>query len=283
MTAPPGSPSTSALDPPRLLDIAGRVLDDAAEAFVAGVGAPSAVAKGGNDFATQVDLDLERRIAAELTQTTQIPVHGEEFGGADLTDGPVWVVDPVDGTFNYSSGMPLSAILLGLLVDGEPVLGLTWVPLVGQRFAGHVEGPLRTDGVVAAPLQDTALDRAVVAYGPFDVAGGGRYPGAQRAELLSALSTRVARIRMTGSTGVDMAYTAAGIFGGAIAFGRHAWDNAAGAALVRAAGGVATDLAGRPWTVESPSLLAAAPGLHDELLEVIGQVVGTDWSTEAPR
>ena len=92
---------------------------------------------------------------------------------------------------------------------------------------------------------------------------GGRYP-VRSVPMCCGLSSRVARVRMTGSTGVDLSFTAAGIFGGAVIFGRHAWDNAPGTALVRAAGGVATDLAGAPWTVNSPSLVVGAPGLHSE-------------------
>ncbi len=270
----------SVTDHTALLHTAGEILDSVAEYFVDGLGAPSAVEKGATDFATQVDLDLERRIAADLTERTAIPVHGEEFGGPPVTEGAVWVLDPVDGTYNYSSGMPLTGILLGLLVDGEPVLGLTWLPLLGRRYAGRVDGPLYVAGHPVAPLEATELASSVVSYGPFNVAGHGRYPGARRADVLSALSSRVSRLRMTGSTGVDMAYTAAGVFGGAIAFGRHAWDNAAGAALVRAAGGVATDLSGAPWTASSPSLVCAAPRLHTELMAVIAEVVGDEWGAQ---
>ncbi|MEE4023117.1 inositol monophosphatase [Gordonia sp. PKS22-38] len=262
-----------------LLQTAGDILDSAVDDFVAGLGAPSAVAKGATDFATQVDLDLERRIATELVERTGIPVHGEEFGGPSVTEGTVWVLDPVDGTYNYSTGMPLAAILLGLLVDGEPVLGLTWLPLLGRRFAGHVDGPLLVDGHPVPPLDRLDLQAGVIAYGPFNAASQGRYAGARRVDVVRALSSRIARLRMTGSTGVDMAYTAAGVFGGAVAFGRHAWDNAAGAALVRAAGGVATDLGGTPWTATSTSLVCGAPGLHEELMAVIGDVVGDEWGT----
>jgi myo-inositol-1(or 4)-monophosphatase len=265
------------MDHQRLLDIASAVLDSAVDEFVAGLGAPSAVEKGVTDFATQVDLDLERRLAAELADRTQIPVHGEEFGGPPVTEGTVWVLDPVDGTYNYSTGVPMAGILLGLLVDGDPVLGLTWLPLLGRRYAAHVDGPLLADGAPAPALAPLDLKASAIAYGPFNAAGHGRYPGARRADVIRALSSRVARLRMTGSTGVDMAYTAAGIFGGAIAFGRHAWDNAAGAALVRAAGGVATDLSGAPWTASSPSLVCAAPGVHEEIMAVIADVVGDEW------
>ena len=74
---------------------------------------------------------------------------------------------------------------------------------------------------------------------------------------------------MHGATGIDLAYVAAGILGGAISFGHHIWDHAAGVALVRAAGGVVTDLAGEPWTSSSPSALAAAPGVHEEILKIV--------------
>lgn len=269
----PGTPDLAGL-----LETAAGILDSVVDEFVAGLGAPSAVAKGGNDFATQVDLDLERRIGAELRRSTGIGVHGEEFGGPPVDTGTVWVLDPVDGTYNYSTGMPHTGILLGLLVDGDPVLGLTWLPLTNRRFAGHVDGPLLVDGVETTLTSTTRLSSSAIAYGPFNAAHGGRYPGARRADLLRELSARAGRLRMTGSTGVDMAYAAAGIVGGAIAFGRHAWDHAAGAAMVRAAGGIATDLAGNPWTASTPSLVAAAPGIHEELMALIDEVIGGDWS-----
>ncbi len=276
------SGTLATLDLPRLLDVASEVLDSVSEEFTSGLGAPSALAKGGTDFATQVDLDLERRIAAEITEKTGIGVHGEEFGGPGLVDGAVWVLDPIDGTYNYSTGMPLTGILLALLVDGEATLGLTWLPLQGQRYAGIVDGTFLANGAPAPSLRAGSLDTAAIAFGAFNATHhGGRYPGPRRVDLLRELSGRVGKLRMTGSTGIDMAYTAAGIFGGAIAFGRHAWDNAAGAALVRAAGGIATDLSGAPWTVSSPSLVAAAPGVHQELMDVINTIVGTEWSQDA--
>lgn len=271
------SPTAAALDFPQLLATAGTILDSAAERFVEGLGAPSAVDKGGTDFATQVDLDLERFIGGELAERTRIPVHGEEFGGVDVFDGPVWVLDPVDGTFNYSAGMPLTGVLLGLLVDGEATLGLTWLPLLGRRYSAHVDGPLFVDGKPVPPMKDLPLEEAAIAFGPFDADSGGRYAGSRRADLLRELSSRASRIRMTGSTGVDMAFTAAGVFGGAVAFGRHPWDNAAGAALVRAAGGVATDIHGEPWTVASPSLVAGAPTVHGELMQTISEAV-QEWA-----
>ena len=77
---------------------------------------------------------------------------------------------------------------------------------------------------------------------------------------------------MHGATGLDLAYVSSGILSGAISFGHHIWDHAAGVALVRAAGGIVTDLAGVPWTVASKSALAAAPGVHERMLEIVRSV-----------
>lgn len=255
-----------------LVTAAATILDDAAKPFIAGHRADSAVQKKGNDFATEVDLAIERQVVAALESTTGIGVHGEEFGGADLRSRHVWVLDPIDGTFNYAAGLPTAGILLGLLREGEPVAGLTWLPFTGQRYTAVVGGPLRVNGIEQPRLERTNLDDAVVGSGSFNIDSRGRFPGAYRVAFLEKLSQKCSRMRMHGATGVDFAYAAAGVLGAAISFGHHVWDHAAGVALVRAAGGVVTDLAGEQWTIESQSALAGSPGVHGELLEVFRSI-----------
>ncbi len=251
---------------------AAEILDTAARPFVEGHRADSAVQKKGNDFATEVDLAIERQVVEALNAKTGIEVHGEEFGGADVDSPLVWVLDPIDGTFNYAAGSPMAAILLALLRDGEPVAGLTWLPFTGQRYTAVIGGPLYANGVAQPPLKSAGLADCVVGTGTFNIDSRGRFPGRYRVALLESLSRRCNRIRMHGATGVDLAYTAAGILGGAISFGSHVWDHAAGVALIRSAGGIVTDLAGNPWTPKSQSALAGMPGVHDELLEIVNSV-----------
>lgn len=251
---------------------AAAILDRAAVPFVDGHRAQSAVHKQGNDFATEVDLALERQIVAELERATGIAVHGEEFGGADLDAPWVWVVDPIDGTFNYAAGSPMASILLGLLREGKPVAGLTWLPFTGQRYTAVAGGALRSDGVERPSLGSSPLADCVVGVGSFNVLGRGRYPGRWRLAVFAELSRVCSKIRMHGSIGVDMAYVADGILGATIHFGGQVWDHAAGVALVRAAGGIVTDLAGQPWTPETRGILAAAPGTHGEMLDLIRRV-----------
>lgn len=252
-----------------LVSEAAAILDEAVKPFLAGLGADSAVKKKGDDFATEVDLAIERQVVDALTAKTGIGVHGEEFGGADVDSPLVWVLDPIDGTINYAAGLPTAAILLALVRNGEPVAGLTWLPFTDQKFTAVVGKPLYVNGIPRPPLERAAVADCVIGTGTFDVDSRGRFPGRFRLAIVERLSRKCSRMRMHGAIGLDLAYTAAGILGGAIAFGGHVWDHAAGVALVRAAGGVVTDLAGEQWTVESKSALAGAPGVHEELLDIV--------------
>ncbi|RAV15814.1 inositol monophosphatase [Mycolicibacterium sp. GF69] len=261
-----------AADLDALVAEAAQILDDAATPFIEGHRAESAVQKKGNDFATEVDLAIERQVVSALTARTGIEVHGEEFGGADLNSPLVWVLDPIDGTFNYAAGSPMAAILLGLVRDGQPVAGLTWVPFTGERFTAVAGGPLRSNGVEQPTLEPADLSDSIVGLSTFNVDSRGRVPGRYRLAVIESLSRNCSRMRMHGATGIDLAYTAAGILGGAVSFGGHVWDHAAGVALIRAAGGVVTDLAGNDWTVDCPSALAGIPGLHGQLLDVLRAV-----------
>jgi myo-inositol-1(or 4)-monophosphatase len=251
---------------------AAAILDAAAKPFIEGHGAESAVQKKGNDFATEVDLAIERQVVEALTTKTGIDVHGEEFGGADVDSPLVWVLDPIDGTFNYAAGSPTAAILLALVRDGEPIAGLTWVPFTGERFTGVLGKPLRSNGVEQPRLHTAKLADSIIGVGTFNIDSRGRVPGRYRLAVIENLSRRCSRMRMHGATGIDLAYTAAGILGGAISFSGHVWDHAAGVALVRAAGGIVTDLAGHDWTVDSRSVLVAAPGVHGEILDLLRSV-----------
>ncbi len=260
------------MDLEALVAEASAILDVSAKPFIAGHRADSAVSKRGDDFATKVDLAIERQVVDALMSATGIAVHGEEFGGADLDSEWVWVLDPVDGTFNYAAGLPMAAILLGLLHNGEPVAGLTWLPFMNERYAAVVGGPVMKNGVPQKPLKHADLTASIIGVGTFNVDSRGRFPGRYRVAVLEELSRVSSRMRMHGATGIDLAYVADGILGGSISFGDHVWDHAAGVALVRAAGGIVTSLNGERWTLESRSALAAAPGVHGELLDMLHRV-----------
>lgn len=247
---------------------AARILDESVADFRRWLGAPGVVHKAPGDFATQADLDIEDRVSAALLERTGIPVHGEERGGPDLSTGTSWVLDPIDGTANYSRGLPLTGTLLALVSDGEPIAGMTWLPLLDERWVA-TRNSLRRNGIPVPPRPAEKLAEVTVAFGQLRANPGQPYATEFRFAALEALSRRTLRVRMFGSTAVDLAWTAGGSCGGALVFGDKPWDNCAGVCQIRAAGGVVTDLDGNPWTLDSSSVLAASPGVHQEIVDLL--------------
>jgi len=133
-------------------------------------------------------------------------------------------------------------------------------------------GSLMKNGVPQPMLTHSDLNSSIIGVGTFNADARGRFPGRYRVAVLEELSRVSSRMRMHGATGIDLAYVADGVLGGCISFGDHIWDHAAGVALVRAAGGIVTSLAGEQWTPDSRSALAAAPGVHAQLLEMLRTV-----------
>lgn len=248
------------MDPRELVALAEAAVDQVEPIFRSGIGAPPTHVKSRGDFATEVDLTIEKRLRDILQQMTGIPVYGEESGG-NIHD-TVWVVDPIDGTANYSAGNPLAGILVALVHEGQPVAAISDFPFLGRRVVASDGSPLRS---VGGP--------------PGGFSGGEESPELDEARghvgCSSSLPTAVIhqlretglRPRMTGSVGLDNAFVAQGVFDGAVNFSPHPWDNAAGALLVKAAGGIVTDPQGNPWTAQSRGMVSGTPQVHETILK----------------
>lgn len=250
------------MDPRELVAIAEAAVDQAEPIFRSGIGAPPAHFKSRGDFATEVDLTIEKQLRDILQQMTGIPVYGEESGGS--IHDTVWVVDPIDGTANYSAGNPMAGILVALVHEGQPVVAISDFPLLGRRLVASDGSPLRSvggpsggvDGGKESPEFDEARGH---------VGCSSYLPTA----AIHALRDTGLRPRMTGSVGLDNAFVAQGVFDGAVNFSPHPWDNAAGALLVKAAGGIVTDPEGNPWTAQSRGMVSGTPQVHEAILKIL--------------
>ncbi|MBP3087920.1 inositol monophosphatase family protein [Corynebacterium sp. sy017] len=222
--------------------------------------------KARGDFATDIDLEIERYLRTHLYEATGITVVGEEYGGQQ--GSPQWVVDPIDGTANYATHNPMSAILLSLLIDDQPVVALTAMPLLSQTFGAYKNSPLLCNG---QPYQYNMRSRRRCAHVGIGAMGSAHdeIPSSARQEIFQRLCTTSLRPRITGSVGIDLAYAAAGIFDAAISFSPNIWDNAAGVLLVQAAGGVVSDLSGKPWHPGACGLVAGSAVAHEEIMSVL--------------
>lgn len=251
-------------DARELYHIVEAVADEAEAMFLRNIGADPARFKSAADFATEADHAIEQYLRATLTQMTGIPVFGEEFGGS--TGSPMWVVDPIDGTANYAAGNPMSAILISLVVDNQPVIGLTSIPMTHQRFGAFEGSPLFINGQAQPKLEDRPTVAAHVGFSSISSPKESAFSTQLRQGWLAEIANTYLRTRITGSVGVDLAFTAGGIFAGAVSLSPFVWDNAAGVMLVRAAGGIATDLKGNQWAPGASGVVVGSPRAHEVLM-----------------
>ena len=257
-------------DARELYRIALTILTDIERMFIDGLGADPTHMKAAGQFATDVDLAIETYLRRRLIHETGIPVLGEEYGGdcGELT----WVVDPIDGTANFAAGNPMSCILISLLANGIPVLAITSVPMIDQRFGAYTGSPLFHNGVPQPPLAERPEVAAHVGFSSISgssESNEAQFPDLMRHGFLVELTRTYLRPRITGSVGIDLAYTAAGIFGGAVSFSPNIWDNAAGIFLCQAAGATVTDLYGNPWDHTSRGAIVGTARAHETILTTL--------------
>ena len=232
-------------------------VDEAVAVLRAGRDQPLArIGKAAKDFLTEVDLASEAALKASLAKATpDIGFYGEEGGGADLRTGRVWVADPLDGTINYATGSPLCGVMLGLLQDGEPVLGVIDLPFLGTRVDG------------GAVVDVDGFDEAIIGMGDAFHQGGGERLDAYL-QMTVEVHRRAMRFRCVGSAAVLWTWLVSGQIQGMVLSHNNPYDVVAGHAIARAAGAVVSDYAGAPLRLDSPGAMAATPGIHSELVEL---------------
>lgn len=264
-------------DPAELADchrIAAAAVAEAREIFLDHVGAAPTLVKGKGDFATEADLAIESLLRERLAGDTGIPVYGEE-GGGDFDADACWVVDPIDGTSNYSSGNPNCAILVALIRSGQPVVALTEMPLLNLSVSAIEGQAVMCNGTALPPLGAEgagAHASAQVGVGSVGSDDRVRFPATTRLALIGGLANTELRPRISGSVGVDLAFVALGIYQAAVSFSPHVWDNAAGVLIARSAGATATDVGGRPWSPASAGAIVGTPAAHNTALRTMMHV-----------
>lgn len=232
--------------------------------------APSMVdAKGDRDMVSDIDLEIERRVRRYLSeQSPDVAFVGEEEGDAAGLGELQWVLDPIDGTANFVKGIPLYSISLALVDGDKPVLGVIDLPADDCRYSAAAgwgaycgDRPIR--------VRPTArLEEAIVSFGDYAVGDQAEVKNRIRLAVTSRLAAQAQRVRMFGSAAIDLAWLAHGRTDAAIIFGNDPWDVAAGAILVREAGGLVVDANGDKQTMRSRSTVAASAEMMDELLDL---------------
>lgn len=216
------------------------------------------------DYVTDADLASEKAVLAAIAQHCPGQAVLSEETPADLAQaqaqqGPLWVVDPLDGTTNYIHGFPHVAVSVALLEQGLPLVGVVLDVTKDEEFVAWQGGGAWHNGKRLSVADMAGPEQALLFTGfPF------RHKQwlAPYMELFRDVFLQSAGVRRAGSAALDLAYVAAGRGQGFWELGLKPWDVAAGILLVREAGGVVSDFHGGARALWNGDIVAACPGLH---------------------
>jgi len=235
------------------------------------LGKDDADIKARNDWVSLADRDSERAIVSLLRDRfPDDSVLGEEGADIQKGSGRTWIVDPLDGTSNYLQHFPVWSVSIGLKAGDEIVAGVVYEPLRDLVFTAE-----RGAGAFRNGRRMRVSDQAAV-EGSF-LATGFPFRAQQFVAVYCKIFEDVIRIakgvRRAGSAALDLAYTADGVFDGFFELHLSPWDVAAGSLLVTEAGGVVSDFSGGDRWLERGNIVGAPPGIHADLLRMIGRHV----------
>jgi myo-inositol-1(or 4)-monophosphatase len=229
--------------------------------------------KGLHDFVTEADHEAEATIVEYLRG--RFPDHEimAEEGLPDVeTSGFRWIVDPLDGTTNFIHGVSTFAVSIALEDSAGLLAAAVHDPFHDETFhAGRGTGA-RLNGEPIRCSRLTEPHEALIATGfPFrELSRVDEY-----LKAFEAFIRKAAGIRRAGSASLDLAFTACGRYDGFWEVGLSPWDVAAGALIIREAGGIVTDITGDPDRfLASGEIVAAGPGLHAFMLEITREAFG---------
>jgi len=222
--------------------------------------------KGINNLVSYVDMEAEKMIVQTLKFTLPnagfITEEGTETGKAAKYN---WVVDPLDGTTNFMHGLPPYSVSIALLDKNEPVLGVVYVVNSDECFHAIKAGGAFCDRkkIQVSGVSDfkDGLYITGIPYTAFDKLD-------QFWDIFSYFTKNSHGIRRLGSAAVDLAYVAAGRAEGFFEHGLNPWDVAAGALIVKEAGGIVTDYQGGDNYLFGNEIIAGT-AVQPEMLKVI--------------
>jgi fructose-1,6-bisphosphatase/inositol monophosphatase family enzyme len=222
--------------------------------------------KGRGNFVTETDLAVETAVLERLR--SEYPDHAilseETAREVDANQGWAWIVDPIDGTHNYSQGMPHFCFTIALCRDGEPVLGLTQAPATGDEFFATKGGGLLVNGEPGSVSTTPSLAASALGV---DL-GYDDERAARLLDLIREIWPRVQAVRLMGSAALGLAYAACGRFDVYVHAFLYPWDAAAGILLVQESGGLISEPDGGAARIYSERLIAGAPGPVRDFLRI---------------
>lgn len=226
---------------------------------------------GFNNLVSYVDKESEKTLVSGLSRL--IPgsgILGEEGSSVDSSNGYLWIIDPLDGTTNFTHGLPPFSISIGLTLHDKPVLGVVY-EVTRQEMFHAVEGnPAYCNDQVIHASRVATMNESLFATGfPY-------YDFPKMEAYLTIIRKFLKQshgVRRLGSAATDLAYVAAGRFEGFFEYNLNPWDVAAGAFIVQQAGGKVTDFAGGSNYLYGREICSAGGLIHPAMQ----QLIAAEW------
>lgn len=227
--------------------------------------------KSGIDLVTDADRASEALLLAYIKE--RHPTHAilaEESGMSRGTGGPRWLVDPLDGTTNYSHRLPHFCVSVAVEGPRGLLAGAIYDPMREELFSAARGLGATLNGAPIQASHSITLDRALLCTGfPYDVREHPDVP----VGLFTRMLTRAQGVRRLGSAALELAYVACGRLDGFFEIGLKPWDLAAGALIVWESGGEMTQIDGAPLDLSIGDVLASTAELHDTLVHEANEVL----------
>jgi len=222
------------------------------------------------DYVSEVDRESERLIVDCIKNT--FPEHqviGEEYGVQGPSEASYqWVIDPLDGTTNFLRSIPHYAVSIGVLNHGVLDHAVVYDPAKDELFTASRGAGSKLNGVPIQVSSSPSIRGALLSTGVPYSGENLEQVDAFSNTLTGLLKMQTSGLRRLGAAALDLAYVAAGRYDGFWEANLKKWDIAAGALLVKEAGGVVTNLHGASNYLESGNVLAANHSVHQDMLAV---------------
>ena len=222
------------------------------------------------ELVTRLDFESEKIILEAIKKA--YPKHeilSEEAGFVKGTDHDYkWIIDPLDGTTNYRIGSPLFAVLISLSYKKEIQFGLAYAPALGEFYEAEIGKKTRLNNRPIRVSRTKNIKESINLY----CHGSTKKDISRAIKIYNKLKVTGRDCRQLGCAAIEFGFVAAGRAESIMIPGAHAWDVAAGALMVRQAGGRVTDFEGKDWHLGSKDILATNGFVHDKLLKIVNNI-----------
>lgn len=224
--------------------------------------------KGRINLVTEVDLMCEKKIIEVIKDN--YPDHSilaEERGEIATNSVFKWIIDPIDGTTNFAHDFPFYCSSIALEIKGDIQIGVVYVPVLDELFTAQKEkGAFLNNKKIQVSKANTLRESMLATGFAYDV----HETDMDNVSHFKNFLKQARAIRRPGSAAIDLCYVAVGRFDGFWEFNLYPWDVAAGALLIKEAGGRVTNMAGENYSIYSDNILVSNGLVHRDMVNILG-------------